>query len=93
MFAIQERNKAKKKTFKAKIEEETAQERLAREWGVALILSAQNTGSLADLSSVPISAVVAPQNTAAVENSIIDCIQHDSEAAVGDKHWTGTQKC
>eukprot|EP00277_Geminigera_cryophila_P047890 CAMPEP_0173064908 /NCGR_PEP_ID=MMETSP1102-20130122/5289_1 /TAXON_ID=49646 /ORGANISM="Geminigera sp., Strain Caron Lab Isolate" /LENGTH=191 /DNA_ID=CAMNT_0013932051 /DNA_START=11 /DNA_END=582 /DNA_ORIENTATION=+ len=64
------------------MEEQTARNKQAEAWGAALLVSAQNMDIPAHSSSVPVSAVGA---AAAQQSLILPSVQHDSEAAVGEK--------
>jgi len=64
------------------MEEQTAHNKQAEVGGLALLVSAQNMGIPAHSSRVPVSTVGA---AAAQQNLILPSVQHDSEAAVGEK--------
>jgi len=64
------------------MEEQTARNKQAEARGLALLVSAQNMGIPAHSSSVPVSTVGA---AAAQLSFILPFVQHDSEAAVGEK--------
>jgi len=64
------------------MEDEKGRKKQAEAWGAALLVSAQNMGIPAHLSSLPVSAVGA---TAAQQSLILPSVQHDSEAEVGEK--------
>ena len=63
------------------MEEQTARNKQAEAWGLALLVSVQNMGIPAYSSSVPVSAVGA---AAAQQSLILPSVQHDSEAALGE---------